>query len=354
MSEATLTMEGAVCAPPLTHNEQIVMGHGAGGRMSHQLIQKTFLSAFDNPALRAGDDAARLESGFHEHLAISTDCHVVFPLFFPGGDIGRLAVCGTVNDVAMLGAMPLYLTAGFILEEGLPMETLQRVVASMKSAAKEAGVQIVAGDTKVVQKGKADGLYITTAGVGVILPDRTIGGAQARAGDVILLSGSIGDHGIAVLDARGELGFQSTVQSDVAPLNHLIDAILSASKQVHVLRDPTRGGLATTLNEIATQSNAGILLKEETIPVRREVAAACEMLGFDPLYIANEGKLVAIVAREDAESVLNAMRATCYGKDAVMIGEVTSEPPGRVLLKTVLGSTRIVDMLAGEMLPRIC
>lgn len=354
MSEAILNMEGAVCAPPLTHNEQIVMGHGAGGRMSHQLIQKAFLSAFDNPVLCAGDDAARLESGFHETLAISTDCHVVFPLFFPGGDIGRLAVCGTVNDVAMLGATPLYLTAGFILEEGLPMETLRRVVASMRAAAAEAGVQIVAGDTKVVQRGKADGLYITTAGVGVIVPGATIGGAQAKVGDVILLSGTIGDHGIAVLDARGELGFQSTVQSDVAPLNHLIDAILNASKQVHVLRDPTRGGLATTLNEIATQSNAGVLLKEETIPVRCEVAAACEMLGFDPLYIANEGKLVAIVAREDAESVLSAMRGTCYGKDAIMIGEITAEPPGRVLLKTTLGSTRIVDMLAGEMLPRIC
>ena len=354
MSEVTLNIEGAVCAPPLTHNEQIVMGHGAGGRMSHQLIRKAFLAAFDNPALRAGDDAARLESGFHENLAISTDCHVVFPLFFPGGDIGRLAVCGTVNDTAMLGATPLYLTSGFILEEGLPMETLQRVVASMKAAAEEAGVQIVAGDTKVVQKGKADGLYITTTGVGAIAPNLTISGMQAKAGDVILLSGSIGDHGIAVLDARGELGFQSTVQSDVAPLNHLIDAMLNASERVHVLRDPTRGGLATTLNEIATQSNVGMLLMEETIPVRPEVAAACEMLGFDPLYIANEGKLVAIVAPEDADSVLKAMRATRYGEDAVMVGEVTAEPPGRVLLETTLGSTRIVDMLAGEILPRIC
>ena len=354
MFEATVNMEGTVCAPPLTHNEQIVMGHGAGGRMSHQLIQKTFLSAFDNPALRAGDDAARLESGFHEPLAISTDCHVVFPLFFPGGDIGRLAVCGTVNDVAMLGATPLYLTAGFILEEGLPMEVLQRVVTSMKAAAEEAGVQIVAGDTKVVQKGKADGLYITTAGVGVVLPNLTIGGAQAKTGDVIIISGSIGDHGIAVLDARGELGFHSTVQSDVAPLNHLIGAMLNASSRVHVLRDPTRGGLATTLNEIAAQSNTGILLNEESIPVRPDVAAACEMLGFDPLYVANEGKLVAIVAREDAQAVLRAMRATRYGEDAVIIGEVTESPRGRVLLKTALGSTRIVDMLAGEMLPRIC
>jgi hydrogenase expression/formation protein HypE len=354
MPENTINIEGAVCAPPLTHNEQIVMGHGAGGRMSHQLIQKAFMSAFDNVALRAGDDAARLESNLHENLAISTDSHVVFPLFFSGGDIGRLAVCGTVNDVAMLGANPLYLTAGFILEEGLPMETLQRVVTSMKAAAQEAGVQIVAGDTKVVQKGKADGLYITTAGIGVIRPNVAIGGAQAKVGDLIILSGSIGDHGIAVLDARGELGFQSTVQSDVAPLNHLIEAMLNVSNQVHVLRDPTRGGLATTLNEIANQSNVSILLNEKKIPVRPNVAAACEILGFDPLYVANEGKLVAFVAHEHAGSVLKAMRATRYGMDAVVIGEVIDNARGRVLLKTTFGSTRIVDMLAGEMLPRIC
>ncbi|MFZ5881345.1 MAG: hydrogenase expression/formation protein HypE [Chloroflexota bacterium] len=330
------------------------MGHGAGGRMSHQLIQKAFMSAFDNPALRAGDDAARLESNLHAKLSISTDAHVVFPLFFPGGDIGKLAVCGTVNDVAMLGAKPLYLTAGFILEEGLPMETLKAVVASMKSAADEAGVQIVAGDTKVVQKGKADGLYITTAGVGVVREGVNIGGAQAKVGDVIILSGSIGDHGIAVLGARGELGFESSLQSDVAPLNHLIEAMLDASPNIHVLRDPTRGGLATTLNEIAGQSQAGILLNEQAIPVHPEVNAACEMLGFDPLYVANEGKLVAIVAKEDAEKILAAMKQTRYGEDAVIIGEVTAEPKGRVLLKTALGSTRVVDMLAGEMLPRIC
>ncbi len=353
MTNKTINIEGAVCAPPLAHGEQIVMGHGAGGRMSHQLIQKAFMSAFDNPALRAGDDAA-LVVPEHGKLSISTDAHVVFPLFFPGGDIGKLAVCGTVNDVAMLGAKPLYLTAGFILEEGLPMDTLKSVVASMKAVADEAGVQIVAGDTKVVQKGKADGLYITTAGVGVVREGVNIGGAQAKVGDVIILSGSIGDHGIAVLGARGELGFESTIQSDVAPLNRLIDTMLDASKNIHVLRDPTRGGLATTLNEIANQSNVGILLDEEKIPVHPEVSAACEMLGFDPLYIANEGKLVAMVACEDAESVLKAMHATRYGEDAVIIGEVTTGPRGRVLLKTALGSTRVVDMLAGEMLPRIC
>jgi len=354
MNNETVNIEGAVCAPPLTHNEQIVMGHGAGGRMSHQLIQKAFVSAFQNTALNAGDDAALVEPGLRQKLSISTDAHVVSPLFFPGGDIGKLAVCGTVNDVAMLGAKPLYLTAGFILEEGLPMDTLKRVVESMRLAAEEAGVQIVAGDTKVVQKGKADGMYITTAGVGVVRENVNVSGANAKPGDVVILSGTIGDHGIAVLGARGELGFQSSLQSDVAPLNHLIAVMLDVSRNVHVLRDPTRGGLATTLNEIAAQSDAGIILKEETIPVHPEVNAACEMLGFDPLYVANEGKLVAIVPKEEAEKVLAAMKSTKYGEDAVVIGEIVAEPKSRVLLKTVLGTTRVVDMLAGEMLPRIC
>ncbi len=354
MSEETVNIEGAVCAPPLTHNEQIVMGHGAGGRMSHQLIQKAFVSAFQNTALNAGDDAALVEAGLRQKLSISIDSHVVFPLFFPGGDIGKLAVCGTVNDVAMLGAKPLYLTAGFILEEGLSMDTVKRVIESMRAAAEEAGVQIVAGDTKVVQKGKADGMYITTAGVGLVRESVNVSGANAKPSDVVILSGTIGDHGIAVLGARGELGFQSSLQSDVAPLNHLIAAMLDASPNIHVLRDPTRGGLATTLNEIAAQSNAGVLLKEETIPVHPEVNAACEMLGFDPLYVANEGKLVAIVPKEEAEQVLAVMKSTRYGEGAVIIGEIIAEPKGRVLLKTVLGSTRVVDMLAGEMLPRIC
>lgn len=349
-----INIEAAVCAPSLPHNEQIVMGHGAGGRMSHQLIQKTFLPAFQNPALNAGDDAALVESGLRQRLSISTDAHVVSPLFFPGGDIGKLAVCGTVNDVAMLGAKPLYLTAGFILEEGFQMDTLQRVVESMRGAAEEAGVQIVAGDTKVVQRGKADGLYITTAGVGLIREGINISGANAKAGDAVILSGTIGDHGIAVLGARGELGFQSSIQSDVAPLNHLIEAMLDASPNIHVLRDPTRGGLATTLNEIASQSDISIVLHEQIIPVHSEVNAACEMLGFDPLYIANEGKLVCIVPHEDAEKVLAVMKKTRYGEGAALIGEVVAEPKGRVLLKTSIGSTRIVDMLAGEMLPRIC
>jgi hydrogenase expression/formation protein HypE len=354
MSEDSVNIQGPVCPVPLLHQDRIVMGHGSGGRMSHDLVSRLFMPYFDSPALRAGDDAGaiRLENG--TRLAVSTDAHVVWPLFFPGGDIGRLAVCGTVNDVAMLGASPLYLTAGFILEEGLEVSVLEKVAASMRAAAQEAGIQIVAGDTKVVQKGKADGLYITSAGFGVIPAGRTIGGAQARPGDAVLLSGPIGDHGIAVLAARGELGFEAEVQSDVAPLNHLVAAMLEASQNIHVLRDPTRGGLATTLNEIAMQSKIGIRIEETLIPVRPPVAAACEMLGFDPLYVANEGKLIAIVAAQDAESVLAAMRRTRYGEESVRIGEVTSERPGRVLMTTRVRGTRVVDVLAGEMLPRIC
>jgi len=339
----------------LRHDEKIVLGHGSGGKMSHELIGRIFQRPFDNPALRAGDDAGvvTVPTG---RLAVSTDSHVVTPLFFPGGDIGRLAVCGTVNDLAMMGATPLYLTAGFILEEGLDVAVLARVVESIQAAAAEAGVQIVAGDTKVVQRGKADGLYINTAGVGAIAHERHIGGAAARPGDVVILSGPMGDHGIAVLGARGELGFDADVVSDVAPLNHLVAAMLAADAGggIHVLRDPTRGGVATTLNEIAKQSGVAVVLNESAIPVRPPVAAACEMLGFDPLYIANEGKLLAVVAPEAAEAVLAAMRAARYGEEATVIGRVQADPAGRVLLRTSIGSTRVVDMLAGEILPRIC
>ncbi len=346
--------DGAICPVPLPHTDRIVMGHGSGGKMSHDLVARLFVPYFDNPVLRQGDDAGavRLETG--QRLAISTDSHVVKPLFFPGGDIGRLSICGTVNDVAMLGAEPAYLTAGFILEEGLEMDVLERVAASMQTAAQEAGVLIVAGDTKVVERGKADGLYINTTGVGVIPPGREIGGAQARPGDVVILSGPIGDHGMAVLAARGDLGFEVDVLSDVAPLNKLIAAMLETGAGMHVLRDPTRGGLATTLNEIAMQSGVSIMLEEETIPVRPQVAAVCEVLGFDPLYVANEGKLVAILPAQDAGRVLEVMHRTRYGEAAVQIGQVLAESPGRVLMKTRLGSTRVVDRLAGEMLPRIC
>jgi hydrogenase expression/formation protein HypE len=348
------SMEGPVCPIPLSHHKRIVLGHGSGGKLMNDLIANTFLPPLDNPTLRAGDDAGIVQPDSCTRLAISTDAHVVWPLVFPGGDIGRLAVCGTVNDVAVMGAMPQYLTAGFILEEGLDVRLLQKVVASMRLAAAEAGVQVVAGDTKVVQKGKADGLYITTAGVGLVLPGVEVGGALARPGDKVILSGPIGDHGIAVLAARGELGFQTDIESDVAPLNHLVAAILDASENVHVMRDPTRGGVASTLNEIASQSSVSILLDEKQIPVRPAVQATCEMLGFDPLYIANEGKLIVIVAGQDADDVLGAMRNTRYGEESLVIGEVQEAPPGRVLMKTAIGSTRIVDMLAGELLPRIC
>jgi hydrogenase expression/formation protein HypE len=358
--ESPKIFEGSTCPLPLPHSEKIVMGHGSGGKMSHDLIANTFLPAFDNPALQAGDDAAAVDVNPCTRLAISTDSHVVWPLFFPGGDIGRLAVCGTVNDVAMLGANPVYLTAGFILEEGLEFDVLYRVVASMETAAAEAGVQIVAGDTKVVQKGKADGLYINTTGIGAVLPGVDIRGSLAKAGDIVILSGPIGDHGIAVLAARGELGFETDLSSDVAPLNHLIMGMLDAGGPtengtcIHVLRDPTRGGLATSLNEIARQSGVCITLEENKIPVRPAVSAACEMLGFDPLYVANEGKLIAIVDRKNAEAVLAAMRSIRYGEEATIIGEIKESPQKRVLMKTAIGSTRIVDVLAGEMLPRIC
>ncbi len=346
--------KGLVCPLPISRRETVVLGHGSGGRMSQELIAGVFLPSFDNPVLRAGDDAGVVRGIQPSSLAISTDCHVVWPLFFPGGDIGRLSVCGTVNDVSMMGARPEYLTAGFILEEGLEMKVLERVVASMRLAAEEAQVQIVAGDTKVVQRGKADGLYINTSGVGVLQPGIEIGGAGARPGDVIIVSGPIGDHGIAVLSARGELGFEAEVTSDIAPLNHLVQAMLQAGDKLHVLRDPTRGGLATTLNEIACQSQVGMGIEEERIPVRPAVASACEILGFDPLYVANEGKLVAIVAPSAAEQVLAVMRETRYGEGAVVVGEVRAEPKGRVLMKTAIGSHRIVDVLMGEMLPRIC
>jgi hydrogenase expression/formation protein HypE len=323
--------------------------------MSYDLISRLFVPCFDNPILRAGDDAGVVCLPGEECLAISTDSHVVSPLFFPGGDIGRLAVCGTVNDVAVMGAEPKWITAGFILEEGLDIEILQRITSSMKAAAEEAGVILIAGDTKVVQKGKADGLYINTTGIGLMRPGISPGGSKAEIGDKIILTGAIGDHGMAVISARGELGFVSSISSDTAPLNHLVKIALDAAGEaVHVMRDPTRGGLATTLNEIARQSNKGILIEEESIPVKTSVRAACEMLGFDPLYVANEGKLVIFVRPDQAEHMLNVIQSHHYGENAHIIGQVGGAPPGMVLLKTAFGSTRVLDMLAGELLPRIC
>jgi len=362
MKQEFPSMQGPVCPIPLPHHDQILLGHGSGGKMSHDLIARVFLPPFDNPSLHAGDDAGIVQILIEEttgktiagRLAISTDSHVVWPLFFPGGDIGRLAICGTVNDVAMMGAWPRFLSAGFVIEEGFDINTLSLIVASMQAAAHEAGVEIVAGDTKVVQKGKADGLYITTTGIGLVPSNIEIGGARAQPGDVVILSGSIGDHGIAVLAARGDLGFEADVQSDVAPLNHLVQSMLQSSQRIHVMRDPTRGGLATSLNEIARQSNVGIVVDGESISIKPAVATACELLGFDPLFIANEGKLVAILPGEDADNVLGVMRQTRYGEGAVVIGEVKDEPKSRVLLKTGIGSTRVVDIPSGEILPRIC
>lgn len=351
-------MQGPVCPVPLAHGDTIVMGHGSGGRMTQDLIQRVFMPNLSSAALLAGNDFAVLsllaETGMQGSLAVSTDSHIVTPLFFPGGDIGKLAVCGTVNDVAMSGATPLFLTAGFIIEEGLPMQTLELVAASMRSAAEEAGVVFVAGDTKVAEKGKADGLFINTTGIGWLPARLKIGGEMAQAGDAVLVSGTLGDHGIAVLGARGELGFESDIQSDVAPLNGLIRDLLAAAPGVHVLRDPTRGGLATTLNEIAGQSGVGIWLDEKAIPIDPSVQATCEMLGFDPLYVANEGKVIVIVPEVEATAALTVLHDHPYGKHAAQIGSVQNDPPGRVLLKTIIGGTRILDTLAGEMLPRIC
>jgi hydrogenase expression/formation protein HypE len=348
----TPDFEGWSCPLPLPPTDAVVMGHGSGGRLSHDLLTRLFLPEFGKAAPRALDDAAVLNLE-GQRLALTTDSHVVSPLFFPGGDIGRLAVCGTVNDLAMVGATPLALTCGFVIEEGLPFETLQRVVQSMRAAAEEAGVYIAAGDTKVVQRGGADRLFVNTSGVGCVPPGIDISGANAKPGDVILLSGPIGDHGIAVLSAREGLGFETDLQSDVAPLNGLVAAMLAAG-EVHVLRDPTRGGLATALNEIAAQSKVMIELHEPAMPVRPQVRAACELLGFDPLYIANEGKLAACVRAADAERVLAAMRRTRYGEEAVILGHVGAAPAGQVRMKTAIGGTRLIDMLPGEMLPRIC
>jgi len=351
----SLPMQGPVCPIPHQHTENVVIGHGSGGQMTRDLIRHLFQSRIGNDFLAEGNDAARLTLGdFEGQLAVSTDSHVVSPLFYPGGDIGRLAVSGTVNDVAMLGAKPAYLTAGFILEEGFPIDLLNQIVDSMAETCREAGVQIVAGDTKVVEKGSADGVFINTAGIGVIPKDRRIGGQFAQPGDAVLVSGTLGDHGIAVLQARGDLGFDSGIQSDVAPLNHMINDLLVEIPGVHVLRDPTRGGLATTLKEIACQSQVSIRLQEESIPIKPDVRIACEMLGFDPLYLANEGKLIVILPEESAEKALGILKNHPYGAMAMRIGSVFKENPTEVLLETAFGTTRILDMLAGEILPRIC
>ena len=338
---------------PRVREDRITMSHGAGGKATRTLIEAVFLDAFRNPLLEPLEDSARLTVN-GSRLALTTDSYVVSPLFFPGGGIGDLAVNGTVNDLSMAGAVPLYLSAGFILEEGFPVADLSRIVASMRAAADAAGVQVVTGDTKVVERGKADGCYINTAGIGVIGPDVTLGAARARPGDVIMVSGPVGDHGVAIMLARGELGIEAGVASDTAALNGLVAALLAATGGVRALRDATRGGVATILNEIATAAGVGVLASEQDIPVRAEVRGASELLGIDPMYVACEGRLVAVVDRAGSGAALAALRAHPQGRQAAIIGEVRAELPGIVRLKTAFGGTRIVDLLVGDPLPRIC
>jgi hydrogenase expression/formation protein HypE len=338
---------------PKVREERITMSHGAGGKATQTLIEAIFLDAFRNPQLEQLEDAARLDIG-GSRVALTTDSYVVSPLFFPGGNIGDLAVNGTVNDLSTSGAVPLYLSAGFILEEGFPVADLGRIVDSMREAAAAAGVQVVTGDTKVVEMGKADGCYINTAGIGVIQHEADLGVATARPGDAIIVSGPIGDHGVTIMLARGELDIEADVRSDTAPLNGLVACLLAETSGVRALRDATRGGVATILNEIARAADVGVLVSEDDIPVRAAVRGASELLGIDPMYVACEGRLVVVVDGAEADRALAAMRAHPLGAEAAIIGRVTVEPPGIVQLKTAFGGTRIVDLLVGDPLPRIC
>jgi hydrogenase expression/formation protein HypE len=334
--------------------ERILLSHGAGGKKSSELTEKVFLKHFNDPALLDLNDMAVLELPAGR-VSMSTDTYVVDPIFFPGGDIGSLAVHGTVNDVAMAGAVPVAISVAFILEEGLPLIDLERIAGSMALAAAEAGVRIVTADTKVVPRGAADKVFINITGIGIVPDGISITGASARVGDHLLLSGTIGDHGIAIASSRDGIEFKTTVESDSAPLNGMISELVnSLGQDIHVLRDPTRGGLATVLSEIASQSSVGIQIEETTIPVREAVKGACELLGYDPLYLANEGKLVVVVAQNASDRALEIMKSSKYGKNACLIGKITDNNPGKVILKTALGGTRLVDKLSGEMLPRIC
>jgi hydrogenase expression/formation protein HypE len=338
---------------PRVREERITMSHGAGGKASQTLIEAIFLGAFRNPLLEPLEDSASLLLG-GTRVALTTDSYVVSPLFFPGGDIGDLAVNGTVNDLSVTGATPLYLSAGFILEEGFPVADLTRIAESMRDAAAAAGVSIVTGDTKVVQRGKADGCYINTAGVGVLTRDVSLGVARARPGDAIIVSGPVGEHGVTIMLARGELDLEADVRSDTAPLNGLVGALLDAVPGVRAMRDATRGGVATILNEIARAAGVGVLVTEDAIPVGDEVRGACELLGIDPMYVACEGRLVAVVPDDSASRAVEALRAHPFGSQAAVIGRVTDDQPGIVQLKTAFGGTRIVDVLVGDPLPRIC
>jgi hydrogenase expression/formation protein HypE len=348
-----LNFEGWVCPLPLRDHPNIIMGHGGGGKLSAELVEHLFLPAFaEAGAVDMGDAALITVGGMR--LAYSTDSFVVRPLFFPGGNIGELAVNGTVNDIAMRGAQPLFLSAGFILEEGMSLDRLAAIAGSMGAAARRAGVKLVAGDTKVVDRGHGDGVYINTSGFGIIPEGVDIGPMRAQPGDVIIVSGTIGDHGIAILSVREGLEFGAPIESDTAPLNGLVADMLDETRTIHVLRDPTRGGVASALNEIARASQVGIVIDERKLPVQDAVRAACELLGMDPIYVANEGKLIAIVPPADADRLLARMRAHPQGRQAAIIGHVTADHPGMVAARTGIGGTRIVDMMVGEQLPRIC
>ena len=342
------------CPVPIFEHKNIVLGHGSGGKLTAELIEKIFLPAFANPILDKLDDQAILQIN-GSRLAFTTDSFVVTPIFFPGGDIGTLAINGTVNDLAMCGAKPLYLAAAFILEEGLPADDLRRIVDSMRAAAQAAGVQLVTGDTKVVNRGKGDKVFITTTGIGLVEGPVNISADRAQPGDKILVSGYVGDHGMAIMSRRENLEFEGEIESDCAPLNGLVSAMLEAgASNIHCLRDPTRGGVATTLNEIAARSKTGMNLVENTIPIRDSVRGACEILGLDPLYVANEGKLLAVVAADAADDILQRMRQHPLGKTAAIIGDIVSDHPGMVLMRTAIGGTRVLDLMFGEQLPRIC
>jgi len=341
------------CPAPLAAKDTILLGHGSGGKLSAELIREIFLPSLNNEVLARLDDQAIVNIN-GQRLALTTDSFVVKPLFFPGGDIGSLAVHGTINDLAMGAASPLFLSAAFIIEEGFSIEDLRRIVASMNRAAAAAGVQVVTGDTKVVEKGKGDGVFINTTGIGIVPDGLELSANRARPGDKVLLSGSIGEHGIAILALREGLEFETTIESDSASLHTLVGEMLQVTHEIRCMRDPTRGGVSSTLNEIAQQSHVGIELEERSIPVREEVRGACELLGLDPLYVANEGKLIAIVAPDAAKALLQAMKRHPLGAAAQIIGTVKQENPGLVTMRTPLGTTRIVDMLAGDQLPRIC
>jgi hydrogenase expression/formation protein HypE len=344
---------GASCPLPITNYKEIVLAHGSGGTLSRQLVEKIILPQFRNELLEPLHDGAIFSLG-EQRLAFTTDSFVVNPIFFPGGDIGKLAIHGTVNDLAMCGARPRYLSASFILEEGLPMEDFWRVVQSMRAAADDAKVALVTGDTKVVDRGKADKIFINTSGIGVVPAGLNIHPARAQVGDKIIINGPIAVHGIAIMSVREGLEFETEIASDTAPLHELVEALIAAKIDLHVLRDPTRGGVTSALAEIAQSARLGMLLNEAAIPISEEVKGACEILGLDPLYVANEGKFIAIVAKEDADAALAALRSHLSGKEAAIIGEVVQQHPGMVMMRTRVGGTRVVDMLSGEQLPRIC